>query len=68
MTKEEAIEAMNAGKKVTHRHFCKSEWMTIRNGLIEFEDGVRCSMGEFWHFRKEECWQDGYSIWQGGAA
>ena len=31
MSKEEAIQAMKEGKKVTHRFFSSDEWMTIEN-------------------------------------
>jgi len=29
MTKEEAIQEMRAGKKLTHRHFTSEEWVTV---------------------------------------
>lgn len=62
MTKQEAQEAMRAGKKVTHLYFTSDEWMTMEHGLILLEDGVRCSEHEFWHFRTENYWNEGYSI------
>ena len=34
MSKEEAIQAMKEGKKVTHRFFSSDEWMTIENGFL----------------------------------
>lgn len=64
MNKQEAIEAMNRGEKVTHTYFCRGEWMTIRGGMIEFEDGVSCSPGCFWHDRTGEGWEQGYSLFQ----
>ena len=39
MTKEEAIKAMQDGKKVTHRYFSSNEWMSMHDGLIVLEDG-----------------------------
>ncbi len=66
MTKEEAIEAMHRGEKVTHHYFCRGEWMTISDFMIEFEDGVCCSPSEFWRDRTDAGWEYGYSIWQGG--
>ena len=30
MSKEEAIQAMQEGKKVTHSYFSKDEWMTMQ--------------------------------------
>lgn len=47
MSKEEAIQAMKEGKKVTHRFFSSDEWMTIENGFLLLEDGVRISFGRF---------------------
>lgn len=61
MNKQEAIEAMQAGKKVTWKYFSDDEWMTIENGKIVLEDGVRCSPDEFWR-STDEGWNDGYSL------
>ena len=36
MTKQEAIQAMREGKKVTHRWFSPNEWMTIKAGNVLF--------------------------------
>jgi hypothetical protein len=47
MSKEEAIQAMKEGKKVTHRFFSSDEWMTIENGFLLLEDGVRISLEDF---------------------
>lgn len=62
MTKEEAIDKMKKGIKVTHRYFSKNEWMTMDNGKIVLEDGFRCSTHEFWRWRTDESWNDGYSL------
>ena len=62
MTKEEAIAAMNSGKIVRHRSFSDHEWMTMDSGMILLEDGVRCTPEEFWKWRPEESWNDGYEI------
>lgn len=62
MTKEEAIEKMKAGEKVTHRYFTSDEWMTMEGGKIVLEDGVRCSTHEFWRWRTDDVWNDGYEI------
>jgi hypothetical protein len=62
MTKLEAIQAMEQGKKVQHRWFSKDEWMTIENGKIVFEDGARCTINEFFSFRNIEGWNDGYNL------
>lgn len=64
MSKDEAIEAMRKGEKVTHRHFDSREWMTLQDGKILLEDGVKCYPHEFWHWRKDESWNDGYSLFE----
>lgn len=63
MNKAEAIEAMKAGKKITHEYFSGDEWMTMENGKILTEEGYRHSANEFWFFRTAEGWQQGYSLY-----
>jgi len=63
MNKQEAIQAMLEGKKVTHRYFTDDEWVTMENGKIVFEDGIRCSPEEFWKWRTEECFETDWSIY-----
>ena len=64
MTKTEAIEAMKNGEKVTHTRFTSDEWMTIGiDGFIYLEDGVNCPINSFFMHRKDESWDDGYSIY-----
>lgn len=62
MTKAEAIQAMQDGKKVTHRHFFPGEWMTMRMGMMVLEDGVVCTLQEFWQWRTNPAWDDGYKL------
>lgn len=62
LTREEAMEAMLQGKKVRHRYFSDEEYMTIENGKILLEDGVKCSYEEFWKYRNLEGWKDGYEL------
>jgi hypothetical protein len=64
MLKEEAIKLMKQGVKITHSTFSDDECMTIENGKILFEDDCKCPIDEFWDYRKEECWEDGYSIFE----
>lgn len=63
MTKEDAIRAMHEGKKVSHRFFSSSEWMTIQNGKFLFEDDCICEFKQFWLDRTDSYWNDGWSIW-----
>lgn len=62
MKKAEALKAMCKGEKVTHRYFSSNEWMTIENGKILFEDGVRCNQEDFFNYRQKAGWEDGYSL------
>jgi len=64
MTKQEAIEEMKKGKKITHKHFSSSEWMTIKNGRYLFEDGVVCDHDEFWQWRQDFSWNDGFEFFK----
>jgi hypothetical protein len=44
MNKREAIQWMLRGARLTHKYFSSDEWVTIgEDGLIELEDGVRCT-------------------------
>ena len=48
-TKEEAIEMMRKGIKMTHRYFDSEEWITIdENDKIETEDGYKVHQKIFW--------------------
>lgn len=62
MSKDEAIQAMREGKKITHRWFTDNEWMTMEGRKIVLEDGVRCDPYEFWNARFQDGWKDGYEI------
>lgn len=62
MTKQEAIAAMQEGKKVRHYNFSIEEWMTMEGDDIKLEDNVVCDAMEFWRWRSGPAWQDGYSI------
>ncbi|MGV3705432.1 MAG: hypothetical protein ACO1NU_08640 [Arcticibacter sp.] len=64
MSKAEALTAMRSGKKVQHSYFTSDEWMTIDQGDLLFEDGVRCSLAEFWKYRDHVSWNDGYSLFK----
>ena len=60
MTKEQAIEKMKQGVKISHRYFNSHEWMTQRGCIIILEDGVECYAEDFWADRKDAAWNDGY--------
>lgn len=64
MTKSEAIEQMQLGKKLTHHYFDSKEWATMENGKIVLEDGVKCYPNEFWKWRTNESWNEGWELFQ----
>lgn len=59
MNKQEAIDFMKSGGKVTHRYFTPGEWMTMKDHVIIFEDGIQMRFWEFWQGR-EKGWEDGF--------
>jgi len=64
MTKQEAIEQMQKGKKVTHRYFTKDEWIESNlHGTMLFLSGrVHCLPNEFWRDRTDESWNSDWEI------
>lgn len=64
LTKYWAILAMKKGKKVTHRHFSENEWITMEGFQIVTEEGYKHDATEFWQYRTDESWNNGWSIYQ----
>jgi len=62
MTKQEAIIAMEAGKKVRHKNFLENEFATMENGMMFLEDGVNIIPEVFWKFRTNPGWDNGWEI------
>jgi len=65
MDKAEALKALQHGKKLTHRWFTSEEWIESVDGrasTYRFEDGCICNDAEFWKFRSDESWDNGWSI------
>ena len=63
MSKDQAIKAMGLGQKVAHRHFSDEEWMCETNGRYEFEDGCLCEYEEFWRWRDDSSWDNGWKVY-----
>ena len=63
LTKEEAIEALEKGKKLTHKYFIDSEFIYMNNGLIHDESNLQiCTVNEFFEHRQSEILSNGWSI------
>lgn len=64
MTKEEAIQAMKSGEKVTHKAFYDDEYITMKDdSFIINEVGYVAPVDTFWSYRKSEYWNTGWSIY-----
>lgn len=48
LTKEEAIQAMQKGKKVTHKYFNEDEYIFIEGEFFVGDDGIKLNEKEFW--------------------
>ena len=65
MTKNEAIKAIESGKKVRHYSFTENEWVRkakYRVARYEFEDGNICLRSEFWDCRKDIHFNRGWEV------
>ena len=62
MTKEQAIQALKDGYKVTRRYFTDEEWVIERNGSYIDEQGLVLSISDFWKYRQAERYNDGWDI------
>lgn len=63
-TKAQAIGLMEKGEKITHVHFSRDEWMTMKDGKIVLEDSVVCEPSEFWQWRTASSWEHDYFIFK----
>jgi len=64
MTKNEAIDAMKKGEKVTHRHFSDNEFITMKDGVIVDENGYRLNADEFWAYRTNNAFAEDWEIYK----
>ena len=63
MTKQEAITAMQEGKKITNHLFSDNEFIYYKNGKIHDENNYNID-SEFWVWRKDSVWHEGWSIYE----
>jgi len=66
MTRNEAIEAIKQGKKITHDYFSREEFVTIAANGDDYllEDGVTVTRELFWWDRSGEHFNDGWYFWE----
>lgn len=60
MTRDEAFQAMCAGKWVTHKHFSDNEHLKMPYGTILDENNYHFNRG--WELRKGGIWETGWRI------
>ena len=64
MNKQEAIEAMKKGFKVTHDYFSSDEFITMIGDKIVTEEGYSFNATEFWKYRTHESFNTGWSYYK----
>lgn len=62
MTKAEAIEALEQGKKVKHTYFTADEFIYMKDRILRDEKNYR--LRHFWRYRTEKIFDTGWSIFQ----
>lgn len=60
MTRDQAIELMKQGKKVTHTYFMEGEFVTMKGDKIISEEGYEINPKEFWHYRGDPAFDNGW--------
>jgi hypothetical protein len=63
LTKDQAIEAMQQGKKVTHRFFFDGEYVYMKDGRIHCEKDYDIH-AEFWQLRNNTAWETDWEIYK----
>ena len=64
MTKEEAIEQMKKGNKVTHFLFTDEEYITMKGDEIIDELGYYLNADAFWSHRRHEAFACGWKLYE----
>lgn len=60
MTRQQALDIMLQGKKVTHTYFVDNEYLHLVNGTITTEDGYNYTS----KFYEHDYFKDGWSIYE----
>jgi hypothetical protein len=62
MNQQQAIEALEKGKKITHRFFGESEYVHLKSGEIYDEKGQK--LRGFFDFRYGEKWNKDWRLFK----
>ena len=63
MTKDEAVQAMKDGHKVSHRSFVGGEWISLDGNRITTEESYSFPLKIFMRIRNGREWQTDWSIY-----
>ena len=64
MTKEEAQEAAQKGKKITHRFFSIEEYVTMKDDKFLDENNYVLDWDDFWAIRNSKRWETDWEIYK----
>lgn len=66
MTKSEAIQSMQEGKKVTHIHFMAHEYIYQKpdGRIFDENEDWELDQTELWKYRAGGSWETGWSIFK----
>lgn len=64
LTKDQAIEAMKKGEKVTHTSFAPGEFRSIVGDKIVIQDGTEIDLVEYFSHERNEAWEFGWSVFK----
>jgi len=62
LTRDEAVEALLSGRKLTHNLFIDGEWVMMMGESMLFDDCQTQSVDSFWNIRKGDIWSTGWNI------
>lgn len=62
LTKQQAKDAMQKGKKVAHLYFTEGEHVTQDGDSVVFEDGTRAHVWDFWKYREAPIFERNWRI------
>jgi hypothetical protein len=64
MTKQEAIEALKKGERLTHLTFTEDEFIYIQDGKMFDETSMPIDENHFWNYRNSYIFDNGWSIFK----
>ena len=65
MTKNEALKALEEGKKITHKYFSNDEYICKCDSEFYMCESGYMPIGDFWNYRQSPDWDNDWSIFNG---